>query len=160
MCMLSASQDCDYGHILGPASGLALLVWFGFDIFLVNMYEDFHATDRWTGEKLHCVYQALIVAIATRHADAVDIKFLASGRPVWIALPHPTWGEYKERTGRVITDPLAIQTAGHFLKTAIESGTYEHGREMYTLTVEESLGHLNAVLKEVGAPQDALIQTA
>ena len=124
------------------------------------MYEDFHATDRWTGEKLHCVYQALIVAIATRHADAVDIKFLASGRPVWIALPHPTWGEYKERTGRVITDPLAIQTAGHFLKTAIESGTYEHGREMYTLTVEESLGHLNAVLKEVGAPQDALIQTA
>ncbi len=143
-----------------PVSGLALLVWFGFDIFLVNMYEDFHATDRWTGEKLHCVYQALIVAIATRHADAVDIKFLASGRPVWIALPHPTWVEYKERTGRVITDPLAIQAAGHFLKTAIESGTYEHGREMYTLTVEESLGHLNAVLKEVGAPQDALVQTA
>ena len=130
------------------------------DIFLDNMYEDFHATDRWTGEKLHCTYQALIVAIATRHADAVDIKFLASGRPVWIALPHPTWGEYKERTGRVITDPLAIQTAGHFLKTAIESGMYEHGREMYTLTVEESLVHLNAVLKEVGAPQDALIQTA
>ena len=62
--------------------------------------------------------------------------------------------------GRVITDPLAIQIAGHFLKTAIESGTYEHGREMYTLTVDESLGHLNAVLKEVGAPQDALIKTA
>jgi hypothetical protein len=46
------------------------------------------------------------------------------------------------------------------LKTAIESGAYEHGREMYTLTVDESLGHLNAVLKEVGAPQDALIKTA
>ena len=100
------------------------------------------------------------IAIATRHADAIDIKFLASGRPVWIALPHPTWVEYKERTGRVITDPLAIQIAGHFLKTAIESGTYEHGREMYTLTVDESLEHLNAVLKEVGAPHDALIKTA
>lgn len=124
------------------------------------MYDDFHATDRWTGQKLHCVYQALIVAIATRHADAIDIKFLVSGRPVWIALPHPTWVEYNERTGRVITDPLAIQTAGHFLKSAIESGTYEHGREMYTLTVDESLTHLNAVLKEVGAPQDALIKTA
>jgi L-asparagine transporter-like permease len=68
--------------------------------------------------------------------------------------------EYQKRTGGVITDPLAIQTAGHFLKSAIESGTYEHGREMYTLTVEESLGHLNAVLKEVGAPQNALIKTA
>lgn len=124
------------------------------------MYEDFHATDRWTGQKLHCVYQALIVAIATRHADAVDIKFLASGRPVWIALPHPAWVEYNKRTSRVITDPLAIQTAGHFLKTAIESGSYEHGREMYALTVEETLEHLNSVLKEVGAPHGALLTTA
>jgi len=31
---------------------------------------------------------------------------------------------------------------------------------MYTLTVDESLEHLNAVLKEVGAPHDALIKTA
>ncbi len=124
------------------------------------MYEDFHVNDRWSGKRLHSVYQALIVAIATRHADAVDIKFLVSGRPVWIALPHPTWVEYNRRTGRVISDPLAIQTAGHFLKTSIENGGYEHGREMYTLTVEEALAHLNAVLNEVGAPQDALVTTA
>ena len=124
------------------------------------MYEDFHAADRWSRDRLHCVYQALIVAIATRHADAVDIKFLVSGRPVWVALPHPTWVEYNRRTGRVITDPLAIQTAGHFLKTAIENGSYEHGREMYTLTVPEALEHLQSVLKEVGAPQDAQVTTA
>ena len=86
------------------------------------MYEDFRVRDRWTGEEIHCVYQALIVAIATRHADAVDIKFLANGKPIWIALPHPAWVEYQRRTGKVITDPLAIQIAGHYLKTAIESG--------------------------------------
>jgi hypothetical protein len=68
--------------------------------------------------------------------------------------------EYKQRTGRTLTDPLAIQTAGHFLKAAIENGTYEHGREMYTLTVQEALAHLNAVLKDVGAPEDALVRTA
>jgi hypothetical protein len=68
--------------------------------------------------------------------------------------------EYNRRTGRVITDPLAVQTAGRFLKTAIESGSYEHGREMYALTVDEALEQLSAVLKEVGAPQDALIKTA
>ena len=123
---------------------------------IFRMYEDFHVNDRWSGKRLHCVYQALIVAIATRHADAVDIKFLVAGRPVWIALPHPAWVEYRKRTGRIIHDPLAIQTAGHFLKTSIENGGYEHGREMYTLTVDETLAHLNAVLKEVGAPQDAL----
>ena len=111
------------------------------------MYQDFRVKDRWTGEELHCIYQAIIVAISTRHADAVDIKFLANGRPVWIALPHPAWPEYNRRTGKVITDPLAIQIAGHFLKTAIESGL-DSGREMYTLTVNETLQHLDAVMAE------------
>lgn len=117
------------------------------------MYDDFHVKDRWTGEDVHCIYQALIVAIATRHADAIDIKFLVNGRPVWIALPHPAWGEYNKRTGKVLTDPLAIQIAGHYLKQAIESGL-EGGREMYTLSVAETLEHLEAVLAEQ-TPQPA-----
>ena len=115
--------------------------------FLFAMYQDFRVKDRWTGEELHCIYQAIIVAISTRHADAVDIKFLANGRPVWIALPHPAWPEYNRRTGKVVTDPLAIQIAGHFLKTAIESGL-DSGREMYTLTVDQTLQHLDAVMAE------------
>ena len=111
------------------------------------MYQDFHATDRWSKKQAHCVYQALIVAIATRHADAVDIKFLVDGRPVWVALPHPAWVEYKNRTGKVITDPLALEIAGHYLKTALEAGE-GMDREMYSLTVEETLQHLDAVVNE------------
>jgi hypothetical protein len=107
------------------------------------MFAEFNIKDRWSGEDVHCAYQALIVAIATRHADAVDIKFLANGQPVWIALPHPAWVEYNKRTGQVLTDPLAVEIAGHYLKWAIESG--ESGREMYTLTVDETLRHLEAV---------------
>ncbi len=114
------------------------------------MYDDFHVKDRWSGEEVHCIYQALIVAIATRHADAVDIKFLVGGRPVWIALPHPAWGEYQRRTGNVLTDALAIQIAGHYLKQAIESGL-EGGREMYTLSVQETLDHLEAVVSQQAA---------
>ena len=86
------------------------------------MYTDFHAVDRWTRQDVHCIYQALIVAIATRHADAVDIKFLVGGRQVWVALPLPAWAQYQKSTGKVITDPLAIDIAGHYLKTALESG--------------------------------------
>ena len=111
------------------------------------MYKDFHAVDRWTKKKVHCLYQALIVAIATRHADAVDIKFLVYGRPVWIALPHPALVEYQNRTGKMITDPLAIEIAGHYLKTALESGEGV-GREMYSLTVEQTLQNLEAVVSE------------
>jgi hypothetical protein len=111
------------------------------------MYQDFHARDRWTRRDVHCLYEALIVAIATRHADAVDIKFLVDGRPVWIALPLPAWVEYKNRTNQLITDPLAIEIAGHYLKTALESGEGV-GREMYSLTVDETLKHLDALVNE------------
>ena len=119
------------------------------------MYDDFTVTDRWTKKPVRCLYQALIVAVATRHADAIDIKFLANGRPVWLALPHQAWVEYHKSTGHVITDPLAVQTAGHYLKEAIESGL-DNGREMYTLTVGETLKHLHDVLVEHNAPQDVV----
>lgn len=111
------------------------------------MYENFQAVDRWSKKPVHCLHQALIVAIATRHADAVDIKFLVDGRPVWVALPHPAWVEYKNRTGKVITDRLAIEIAGHYLKAALESGE-GMTREMYSLTVDETLKHLDAVVAE------------
>jgi hypothetical protein len=111
------------------------------------MYQDFHAVDRWTRKNVHCIYQALIVAIATRHADAVDIKFLVDARTLWVALPHPAWVEYKKRTGKVITDQFAVEIAGHYLKTALESGEGV-GREMYSLTVDETLKHLEAVVNQ------------
>ena len=117
------------------------------------MYADFHATERWTGKQAHCVYQALQTAISTRHADAVDVKFTVDGRTVWIALPHPAWVQYQVRTGRVLTDPMAIQAAGHYLKQAIEDGS-ESGREMYALSLEETLQHVEAVLAE-GRPVPA-----
>jgi len=112
------------------------------------MYEDFHVTDRWTGEDLHCRWKANIVAIATRHADAVDVRFDVNDRPMWIALPCMAWVEQKKRTGKVITDGLASQLAGHYLKGLIEEG-YDAGQEIYSMSVEEVLEHLDAVLSEL-----------
>lgn len=113
------------------------------------MYENFQATDRWTQETLHCRWRANIVAIATRHADAVDIRFDVSGRPVWIAMPCTAWVEQKKRTDHIITDQLAAQAAGRYLKQIIENG-YDSGREIYTMTVDEVLAQVDAVLHEVG----------
>jgi len=111
------------------------------------MYEEFDVTDRWTGETLHCLWRANIVAIATRHADAIDVRFEVNGRPVWIAMPAQAWVEYKKRSGNVITDRLAAQIAGHYLKQAIEDG-YDNGREMYAMSMEEVLEHLEVVMRE------------
>ena len=76
------------------------------------MYEDFSTTERWTGAAVRCVYQCMVVAIATRHADAVDVKFLVNGRGVWIALALPAWAEHKRQTGNIVTDPMAVEMAG------------------------------------------------
>jgi len=111
------------------------------------MYEDFHVTDRWSGEDLHCCWKGTIVAIATRHADAVDIRFDVNGRPMWIALPCTAWVEQKKRTGKVITDQLAVQIAGRYLKQLIEEG-YDSLREVYTMTVPEVLELLDTVVAE------------
>ena len=114
------------------------------------MYEDFHVTDRWSGEDLHCTWKGTIVAIATRHADAVDVRFDVNGRPMWIALPSTAWVEQKVRTGKVITDQLAVQIAGRHLKQLIEEG-YESSREIYTMTIPEVLEHLDVVVEEAKA---------
>jgi hypothetical protein len=111
------------------------------------MYEDFHVTDRWSGEDLHCSWKGTIVAIATRHADAVDVRFDVNGRPMWIALPLDAWGQQKERSGKVITDQLAAQIAGRYLKQLIEEG-YDSRREIYTMAVPEVLEHLDIVVDE------------
>jgi hypothetical protein len=120
------------------------------------MYEDFHVTDRWSSEDLHCSWKASIVAIATRHADAVDVRFDVNGRPMWIALPCQAWVEHKQRSGKVITDQLAVQVAGRHLKQLIEEG-YDADREIYTVSIPDVLAHLDAVIAEAkqqrGIPQ-------
>jgi len=115
-----------------------------------DMYEDFHVTDRWTSQDLHCLWKGTLVAIATRHADAVDIRFDVNGRPMWIALPCTAWVEQKQRTGKVITDQLAAQIAGRYLKQLIEEG-YDARREIYTMTVAEVLELLDVVVAEAKA---------
>ena len=114
------------------------------------MYEDFHVTDRWSGEDLHCRWKGTMVAIATRHADAVDVRFDVNGRPMWIALPCTAWKEQKQRSGKVITDQIAVQVAGRYLRQLIDEG-YDSRREVYTMSVPEVLQHLDVVVEEAKA---------
>ena len=112
------------------------------------MYEDCQVTDRWSGEVWACRWKANSVAIATRHADAVDVQFKVNDRSMFIAMPCTAWVEQKERSGKVITDQMAVQVAGRDLQKLIEEG-YESRREVYTMTVPEVLQQIDAILAEV-----------
>ena len=114
------------------------------------MYEDFRITDRWSGEELVCRWKGTLVAIATRHANAVDVRFDVNGRPLWIALPLEAWGRHESLTGKVITDQLTAQIAGRFLKQLVEEG-FDTRREVFTMTVDEVLAHLDFVVAEAKA---------
>ena len=50
----------------------------------------------------------------------------------------------------MITDQLAAQIAGRYLKQLVEEG-YDSRREVYTMTVAEVLEHLDAVVAEAKA---------
>jgi hypothetical protein len=69
---------------------------------------------------------------------------------MWIALPCTAWVEQKKRSGKVITDQLAAQIAGRYLKRLVEEG-YDTQREVYTMTVAEVLEHLDVVVEEARA---------
>jgi len=135
---------------MGSETGSNPYLWFPRSLvpcYSESMYEDFHVADRWTQEDLHIRWKGTIVAIATRHADAVDIRFDVNGHPMWIALPCTAWVEQKKRSGKVITDQLAAQIAGRYLKQLIEEG-YDAQRQVYTMSVPEVLEHLDAVVAE------------
>ncbi len=60
------------------------------------------------------------------------------------------WVEQKKRSGKVITDQLAAQIAGRYLKQIIEEG-FDARREVYTMTVDEILLNLDTVVDEAKA---------
>ena len=83
---------------------------------------EFEVTSSLDGKTYRCRFYTLTTAIATRHSDTVDVKFLVNGKGVVVALPHPAWAEQQRRTGHFLTDSDAIQIAALFLRELLERG--------------------------------------
>jgi len=75
------------------------------------------------------------------------VRFEVNGRPMCIALPCTAWVEQKNRAGKIITDQLAVQIGGRYLKQLIEEG-YDSQREVYSMTVPEVLRLADLVVAE------------
>lgn len=85
-----------------------------------EMVEPFEVRTRLTGETYRVRFSHLWVAISLRHSDTVDCKFLVNGRGVIVALAHPGYVAFRERTGQHLSDPEAAQLAAAYLRDALE----------------------------------------
>jgi hypothetical protein len=59
-------------------------------------------------------------ATATRHSDTMDCKFLVDGKGVILGLAHPAFVEFRDRTGRGLTDREASFIAAEYLRERLE----------------------------------------
>ena len=86
-----------------------------------EMVVPFTVRARLTGEEYMVRFSHLWAAIATRHADTIDCKFLVNGRGVIVALAHPGFVDFRERRGRSLTDQEAAQIAATYLRECLEA---------------------------------------
>jgi hypothetical protein len=101
-------------------------------------YIEFIVTSPMDGTRFECRFSKLIVGIATRHSDSVDVKFLVNGRPVWVAVPLPALSELRTRNGRALTDPEVIELAALCLTETLENEGLQDDR-MVTPSSERTL---------------------
>ncbi|MCL6481773.1 MAG: hypothetical protein K6U02_08600 [Firmicutes bacterium] len=96
----------------------------------------FAVPSRLTGHTYQVRFSHLWNAISTRHADAVDCKFFVDGRGVIVGLAHPAFVQFRERTGRELTDREASHIAAAYLRERLEE---EDEHALYELPAEEVL---------------------
>ena len=101
-------------------------------------YDHFAVTNPIDKSVYECRFRNLTTGIAPRHADTVDVRFLVNGKTSAVALAHPAFVLFEQRTGRKLTDSDSIQMAGLFLKNLLERG--ERLEETYlTASVDQTL---------------------
>ena len=76
---------------------------------------------RLTEEEYKVRFSHLWGAIATRHSDTIDCKFLVNGRGVVVALAHTGLVEVRRRLGRSISDEETAAMAALYLRESLEA---------------------------------------
>lgn len=101
-------------------------------------YAEFEVHSPLDGKAYQCRFHTLMTGISLRHSDTVDVKFLANGVGVVLALPHAALAEYRRKAGHALTDRDAIRIAGLALKQLFERGERVDA-PLLTLSPEQTL---------------------
>lgn len=98
--------------------------------------EPFDVVSRLTDQSYHVRFLRLWNAIATRHSDTVDAKFLVDGRGMILGLAHTGFVLFQARYGRNLTDREASFIAAQYLRERLQE---EDERPLYDVPSEDVL---------------------
>jgi len=94
----------------------------------------FEVTSKLSGHVYDCRFSHIWNAIATRHSDTIDAKFEVDGEGHIVGLAHTAFVEFRDKTGRDLTDREASFVAAEYLRERLEE---EDERPLYDVTHEE-----------------------
>jgi hypothetical protein len=95
---------------------------------------EFDVTSKLTDRTYHCFFSHLWNAVATRHSDTVDTKFVVEGKGMIIGLAHTGFVQFAGRAGRNLTDREASFIAAEYLREQLEQ---EDERPLYDVSAAD-----------------------
>jgi hypothetical protein len=96
----------------------------------------YEVTSKLTGHVYNCSFSHIWNAIATRHSDTIDAKFIVDGEGHIVGLGHTAFVEFRQKAGRDLTDREASYVAAEYLRERLEE---EDVRPLYDVSHEEVL---------------------
>jgi hypothetical protein len=96
----------------------------------------FDVTSKLSGHVYGCRFSHIWNAIATRHSDTIDAKFEVDGVGRIVGLSHNAFVEFRDKSGRDLTDREGSFIAAEFLRERLEE---EDERPLYDVPHEEVL---------------------
>ncbi len=97
---------------------------------------DFDVTSALTGHVYRCRFSHIWNAIATRHSDTIDSKFLVDDVGRIVGLAHTAFVEFRAKVGRDLTDREASFVAAEYLRERLQE---EDERPLYDVSHEDVL---------------------
>lgn len=103
----------------------------------------FDVTSKLSGHVYACSFSHIWNAIATRHSDTIDAKFLVDGEGHIVGLAHTAFVDFRNKTGRDLTDREGSFVAAEYLRERLEE---EDLRPLYDVAHEE----VTRLIQQVG----------
>ena len=94
----------------------------------------FDVASKLSGHVYQCSFSHIWNAIATRHSDTIDAKFLVDGEGRIVGLAHTAFVAFRDKAGRDLTDREGSFVAAEYLKERLEEDDL---RPLYDVTQEE-----------------------